>query len=254
MNQKQRERYQLERFKAVFKDFPEGEIIDGADDGTEPDFFVASPKALLGIELTELYRQAEANKPPMQAGERIRKQIVDRALNIFEKSGGPSLDVSVHFGLNEDLRKDRVADLAAKLANVISAHLNHFGEYTHTWLQNPWTNKDVFPFEIDLISVMRIAGKTPSHWSCPESSCIPEFSEIDIQKAIDKKEDRIASYRHREPQAIWLLVIRGLGMSSTFDLAAHATQHNYVFGFDRVFLFDWFSQTYVEMSKRGEPL
>ncbi len=40
MKKKDRERYQLERFQAIFPSFPKGIVIDGQDDGTEPDFFV----------------------------------------------------------------------------------------------------------------------------------------------------------------------------------------------------------------------
>jgi hypothetical protein len=47
---KDRERYQLERFRAVFPMFPAGTIIDGKDDGSEPDFFVIEGQRLIVVE------------------------------------------------------------------------------------------------------------------------------------------------------------------------------------------------------------
>ena len=248
IRKKDRERYQLERFQAIFPSFPQGTIVEGKDDGTEPDFFVESPSALVGIELTEMYREAEPNRRPMQADESVRTQIVDRARELFEQNGGPILDVSVHFSMNEDWPKSRVTQLAPMIAKLISDFPLSVGE--HAWLQNPWTDPDYFPFQVDSISVMRVANRLRSHWTCPEASFVPEFSEKEIQKAIDKKNNLIASYRYREPDAVWLLILRGLGgMSSMFDLSSRVSKSKYVFDFDRVFLFDWFSQTYIEVHR-----
>jgi hypothetical protein len=113
--------------------------------------------------------------------------------------------------------------------------------------QNPWTNAEYFPFAINLISAVRLPSQKRSHWACPEGSFVPTFSQQEIQKTINKKNDRIQSYRRLSPKHVWLLIIRGLGMSSTFDVAAEAGEHKYSFDFDRVFLFDWFSQTYFEI-------
>lgn len=55
MKKKERESFQLERFKIVFPSFPKGEIIEGKDDGTDPDFIVVADDCKrIGIELTEL--------------------------------------------------------------------------------------------------------------------------------------------------------------------------------------------------------
>lgn len=248
MKKKERERYQLERFKAVLKDFPEGLIISGKDDGTEPDFFVQLPDGLLGIELTEMYRQPEPNKRPMQADESVRRRIVERAQKLFEENGGPVLDVSVHFGMNEEWPETRVAELAPKIAKVVSDNPLQIGE--HAWLENHWIDKDYFPFEINSLSVIRLPTRLRSCWVCPEASFVPEFTAVEIQKEIDRKNGRINSYQRKAPSALWLLIIRGhSGMSSVFDLASHVPEHVYVFDFDRVFLFNWFSQTYLELFK-----
>lgn len=248
IKKKDRERYQLERFQAIFRGFPKGKVVDGKDNGLEPDFFVEQANAILGIELTEMYREIDPAKRPMRADESVRKQIVDRARELFEQNGGPILDVSVHFSMNEEWRKRLVAQLAPRIEKIISDNVLSIGE--HAWLHNPWTNPDYFPFEIESISVIHTPNRLRSHWTCPEASSVPEFSEREIQSAVDKKNSRIVSYRHRAPDAVWLLILRGLsGMSSTFDLSSRVSEHKYVFDFDRVFLFDWFSQTYVELHR-----
>lgn len=74
------------------------------------------PHALLGIELTEMYREAAPNKRPLQADESVRTQVVDRARELFEQNGGPILEVSFHFSLNEEWAKSRVGELAPKIS------------------------------------------------------------------------------------------------------------------------------------------
>jgi hypothetical protein len=149
-----RERYQLERFKVVFPDFPAGTIIDGKDDGSEPDFFVSlGESALLGIELTELYRTPESDKQPRQAGESLRRQIVEQACSIHRSNAGPPLDVSVHFSMNQEWNKKRVRELAPKLAQLIFDQPPAEGE--NRFLHNPWTDPTYFPYEIDSIDIRR---------------------------------------------------------------------------------------------------
>ena len=135
MAKKDRERYQLERFQAILPDFPKGIVVDGKDNGTEPDFFVEGPNALLGIELTEMYCEIDLNKRPMQADESVRRQIVERAREIFEQTDERILDVSVHFSMNEEWPKSRIAQLAPKIAQILSDYTLTVDE--HAWLQNP---------------------------------------------------------------------------------------------------------------------
>jgi hypothetical protein len=56
--QKERERWQVARFKNTCPEFPQGEILSTE----EPDFLVESSGVKVGIELTGLYRTDSDNK------------------------------------------------------------------------------------------------------------------------------------------------------------------------------------------------
>jgi hypothetical protein len=172
MKKKDRERYQLERFKAVFPGFLDGTVADGKDDGTEPDFFVNRENNLLGIELTELYRTPEPKKQPRQAAESSRNRIVERACAIHTSKGGPALDVSVHFSMNQEWSKNSVDLLATKLAQLVLDHAPRKG--AGGWLHNPWMDPDYFPFEIDSIDVRVHRWLTKAHWSASDADFMPE--------------------------------------------------------------------------------
>jgi hypothetical protein len=246
MQKKDRERYQLERFRTVFPMFPAGTIIDGKDNGSEPDFFVKAGESLvLGVELTELYRTPEPNQQPRQAGENIRKQIVDRACSIHQGHSGPALDVSVHFSMNQGWDKKRVPWLASKLAQLVFN--NPPAEGQKRWLQNPWLNPTHFPYEIDSIDIRRYDWITKPHWSSPDVDCIPQLSKDDLQTVIDRKNDRISSYRQKGAEEVWLLIIHGLALSSMFDSNHDPLDHEYRSEFSRTFFFNWFGQTYSEI-------
>lgn len=246
MDKKERERRLLERFKAITPLFPKGEIVDGKDDGTEADFIVVTNDGKrIGVELTELYRPSEPNKQPLQADESIRKQIIERACLIHKNWDGPPLDVCVFFSMNQEWRKQRVPEIAAKLAQIVFNNLPPEGE--STWLENPWVNKTYFPFEIDLIDVRRHTWITEPHWHCPEASAIPELSSDRLQGVIDGKNDRITSYRQTTTE-VWLVIVYDLGMSSWFDQIPETLKHSYVSWFNQTFLFNWFSQAVVKLS------
>lgn len=240
MNQKDRECHQLERFKAKFSEFPAGNIVATE----EPDFLVEENGRLVGIELIEFYRKTPSNQMPRQASERLRNQIVEQARSIFEGNGGTALYVYVHFGFDLDLRKNRVAELASKLVKIVSDNLVDTDE--SVMLENQWDNLNYFPEEFISIDILRPSYITNPLWAVPDADVIPKFSVDVIQQVIDKKNVLIPSYR-KKSQELWLLIIHGFTLSSTFENEENVFEHNYSSDFNRIFLFDIFSQTPAEL-------
>ncbi len=245
MNQKDRERHQLERFKAKFSEFPAGTIVPTE----EPDFLVEENGRVAGIELIEFYRETPSNQLPRQASEKLKNQIVEQARSIFEGDGGRALYVYVSFGFHLDLRKSRISELASKLAKIVSDNPVSIDESVE--LENEWNNLDYFPEEFISVHILRPAFITDALWAVPDADVIPRFSVDKIQQVIDKKNMLITSYR-KKSQELWLLIVHGFSLSSTFENEENVLEHKYRSGFDRVFLFDAFSQTPVELRVKGE--
>jgi len=93
-----------ERLQAIFPNFPEGIVIDGKDDGTEPDFFVEQSNALLGIELTEMYREAEPTNERCSLM-KVSKSKSSIGWRIFRTERRANSRVCVHFSMNEEWAK-----------------------------------------------------------------------------------------------------------------------------------------------------
>ncbi|HET6891084.1 MAG TPA: hypothetical protein VFH31_08275, partial [Pyrinomonadaceae bacterium] len=173
-------------------------------------------------------------------------------------NGGPPLDVSVHFSMNQEWSKKSVRALAPKLAQLVSDNpLTENQDLQHLLLQNSWNDPAYFPYEIDSISIMRYKSLTDAHWICPEADVMPQLSGNDLQRAIDAKNNRVTSYRQKlGEQELWLLIIHGLALSSmferepSFERAPDARQLQYHSKFDRTFFFNWFEQAYVELRSR----
>ena len=238
---KQRERWQLERFRASYSEFPSGVITPSE----EPDFLVENNGEVIGIELTEIYRPQASDRLPMQASESLMNQVVNQARTIYEGNGGPALWVSVHFSAYPELRKSIVSGLAVKLARIVSDRNITLGEGAD--LENEYEDTDYFPEEIHSIRISRYAGLTKGFWKVTTAAFIPKLSSEEIQQTLNKKNVLCPSYR-KKCQEVWLVIVHGSALSSTFEMANDARAHKYKSNFDRVFMCDLFSQVSIGLN------
>ncbi|HEX8708807.1 MAG TPA: hypothetical protein VF723_11235 [Pyrinomonadaceae bacterium] len=241
IDKKQRERWQLETFRASYSDFPPGNITPSE----EPDFLIENDGKVIGIELTGIYRPPTADRLPMQASESLMNQVVERARAIYEESGGPALWVSVLFSSFPQLRKSQVSELAAKLARIVSDKNVKVGGSVR--IENDWEDTDYFPEAFYTINIRHSASLTKGFWSVPTAAFIPQLAADDIQQTIDKKDTLCPTYR-KKCQEAWLLIVYGSALSSTFEMPNDVREHEYRSNFDRVFMCDVFSQVTVELN------
>lgn len=239
VEQKDRERHQLEVFKASYSNFPTGTIVEAEG----PDFLVEQPSATVGIELTEMFRTTAPNEVPRQAIESLMKQIVYRAQSNFEKAGGPALYVYVHFAPRVELRKSQVADLAQCISRIVADHPIALDQHIELHDGN-------LPEQICLINILRPSFITDALWAAPDGGAVPHLSVEAIQSRIDEKNCKIPSYRNKASGEIWLVIVHGFPMSSWFVRSDAALEHIYKSGFDRVFLFDMFRQLVDPLTTR----
>jgi hypothetical protein len=238
---KDRELWQVERFKETCPEFPAGEIVSTE----EPDFLVNASGVSFGIELTDLYRTDSDNKLPRQASESLRKQIVERAKKLYDESHGPELWVSVYFSAFESLSKSRVPDIANHLVTIVrAADVEVDG---NVQVEADWDTSD-FPEEINSIHIRRLSLLTKGFWNAPDAAFIPDCEPDQIQEIIDKKNKRITSYRNR-CDVVWLLiVVDGFALSATVNFTESVRNHSFASSFDRVFIFENAAERSFELS------
>jgi len=240
---KEIERYHLELFRETRPDFPLGSVIDSE----EPDFLIEnSGTTILGVEVTELYREPPAEGRPMQAWENLAKQIVEEACAIHTDRGGPTLTVRVEFDLASRLRPARRSQVALKLAElVLSTDIDIDGAVR---LENHHEELEEFPEEITRIRIQRSRFRSRPLWSAPRAAFIPRLSATLLQERINEKNKRTGMYR-RKSLEVWLVIVHNLhfSLASSFENIGEAVKHNYHSQFDRTFILDAFGKRSEEL-------
>jgi len=86
------------------------------------------------------------------------EQIVQQAQSIYEASDGPILSIWVQFQFGLQLRKSRVAQLASKIAEIVS--VTPVGVNEKMVLRNGYGSVDLLPGEIDSIRISRSSARS----------------------------------------------------------------------------------------------
>ena len=247
-NKKERERWYLEIVRDTCAGFPAGDITDSE----EPDFLIESSEHIVGIELTELYREHDVlNGRPMQAMERLTDSIVEEACTIHRGEGGPPLTVRVEFELgSRRLGRKQRTEIASKLAALVQQTPVEVDGYVE--LENDYENSDMFPEEITRIRIQRNRFRSRGLWTVPRVAFIPRLDVIHVQRRIDEKNKRVAVYREKSPE-VWLVIVHSLhfSLASTFEYSDEVFLHKYDSEFDRTFLLDVFNRHCYELFAQG---
>jgi hypothetical protein len=227
--QKELEKHYLERFKTAYSDFPAGTIRAHE----KPDFLIEARDAVVGIEVTELYRSDSDARIPRQASEALRERCIRQAESICRNDARSQLYVSVYFNFSVDLRKSTIPPLSARLAELVQSF--DLDDYESVVLENDGETNG-FPEEVDSIHIRRLPSVMSGFWNAPDVGWVPDCSSEQIQEVIDKKNSRAIDYR-QHCNLIWLvIVIDGFRISSSFNVPKRIRNHHYRSDFDRTFI------------------
>lgn len=122
--QKAEELRQLNRFKSLFLNFPNGEIkSDYLSKQKGPDFIIDTGNRIIGIELTDLCHPREIDELPLRSQENLRDQIMDDAGNLYSKYGLNPIQVSVFFNQQCVLKKRDKKRLSNAIVDIVIQNL-----------------------------------------------------------------------------------------------------------------------------------
>lgn len=226
------ERFYLLRFKELCPDFPDGSI----EDFESPDFLVYSPYGTVGIELTAVYRpdpivMKKKKTFSLQAIEQEREKIVEGIKNHYIDMKEFPLRVSFLFNGNVTNTSDIKEDFF-KMAVLINSNKPQIGETVYLDLE------DNLPFWVDRVSITTRDPDGQNFWTAQKCAWIPELSPIEIQREINKKEEKLHSYLEKCSFA-WLVLMSqvGKGLGTHVKLAADVWNHRYETLFEQVWIF-----------------
>lgn len=245
LTKKDIERWHLSRFQEAYPDFPSGVVHPDE----RPDFRVEGSDTI-GIEMTQLFRDAPEGTQPMREIEQLRKMITERAAGCFRAAGGPHLDVFVSFSENVRLTRALVPSVAERLAALVQLKLPEPDQYV--FIEYDWLNRDIVPDEILSVRIARFSHTDRSVWQPSNGGYIPDIEPGHIQAAIRRKVSNLATYR-RTCEEVWLVIVAdGFGISSTFSLTDVAQQHTYSSPFDRTIYFENFSRRAYDLKTQPD--
>ncbi|MFI5253059.1 MAG: hypothetical protein ACHQQQ_11590 [Bacteroidota bacterium] len=232
------ERYFLDVFKKLYRDFPEGEIIHGEG----PDFQVHGSNSVTGIEITRLFQKRSNNFPPPQALESESELIVQLAHTIYKKKNLPPLNVNVAFLFQAILVKRNRRSIANELARIVSES----ALFANPIITIDYRNNSERIFS-EKIAYIRIAKGYDDFWGTSGSGMGQSDFIDELQKEIDDKNKKRKKYLPK-CNGHWLLIVAdGFGPSAAFSPSEQTKSHQYCSFFERTFFLERISEKFFEL-------
>jgi hypothetical protein len=220
--------------KALWKEFPDGEIAPVDQD--PPVVEIRTAGGTIALEVSRLFQEEGAGT--MQALESAQDKIAEKACAFYEAMGHPCVYVTIFFSLGSslDITGGRGDQIAQRIADLVVSHLPGPG----AWVE---LNDDIgtdphFPPEIDSISVVRSEVLTTSQFAVSRVGWQQSDYAHVIQRRINQKERQLLRYRPDYLSAWLLLAAHGDAPSSFLSASDATVTHTYHSVFDRVFLLE----------------
>ncbi len=217
--------------------------------GDGPDLILDLGEQKIAIEHTRLFRDDTPKGSPEYHRESIEDQIVDEARMLYVADKHYDLKVDVLFNSIVPITQKKVSVLAQELRNcvreleptVLSGNYGPFDWNTNHFLENK------IPNEINVLWIHKATYNGDS-WDTSDGGAVGALQPSFIQLALDKKEEKIHSYRLKG-EKVWILIVAsGLKMSSYFDRDnSEFLEATYNSSADAVFLLDCSSNKVHEL-------
>jgi len=243
-DKKKGERYYLDRFLRLLAPPLDGSIEAHEKPGF-PDFLVTNGAGCLGIEVTELHRTHTGEGRQLQADQSMRQRVIERAREIYDRSGYPPVHASVFFNKRYPVQKQRVEELANFVVNLVVRNTPSLGTRRHEKYRGE--NRDYFPEDLHIVSVNRFPNMTQSFFGAPGATWVPGLAPEDIERTLNKKERKYNAYLQHCDSA-WLLInCDARSMSTWFNFNLEAVSGTFRSSFERVFLLRHFASQLHEL-------
>lgn len=239
-SQKLQEKAFLEKFRGVYRGFPDGEIISAE----APDFIVQNDGTCIGIEVTEFSGQSSSSKPSRAKESRILRAL-KRVEEACRANGLSNFQVNVNFHPGRRLEPTREASFVDKLVQLIQRNLPDTGNKTH--LSATPESRELPPEEVISIWLHRPLDFSEQSYVAPSWGGVsPKYTLHELQEETNRKKGKVRSYKPRCPE-VWLLIVGGQIQPSTWmDLPDGIDKHRFQSPFDKVFFLHLYREQVTE--------
>lgn len=194
----------IEKFKELYKEFPEGEIVVQE----APDFIVKSKNIKIGIEITETFQDDELKRDSADWAE-FTDELIDRVQKAvpFTFSIGIRFSSKDHLKANkkehEPLYSSLVPLCVATLKEMTNKQICHFKQ------------REYLTKEIEEISFFRYEGLSASYNSKIEGGVVSNFTNKHLDKILNVKHEKLKEYTTCDKH--WLVIKEGNYYAGTFN-------------------------------------
>jgi hypothetical protein len=235
-------------FRSLLADFPHGSVIDNRQAEGGPDYFVEHGGRRVGMEITRIFLDGDTVSNCRRTKESLWERVVSQVRSEWSARGTRPLDVKVTFDDQEHIAKKDVSALASWLANLVRNH----APIESGRVELPPTDSvlEDWPPVVQGVTISVFPYIDETLWSVADAAWIPTLPPAELQIVIDRKANRLPSYRAKCCEA-WLVIgADQVGFSSFFK--GPVGDHEYKSNFDRVYLLERVSSTLRELSIRPE--
>ena len=217
----------------------EGLNLEHIQKSERPDFLIKIKEETIGVDVRQFSTQGDRFKS---------NSFLDTALKcgkqIFCDNGGPVLYVSVHF--SNQPRNCQPDDIGKGLARVVQIMLEHnvmdTCAYSREGLFALFSEHGLLDYVLNIHFERSVDGEDEL-WQSPRSGGVASVTSEEIQKIIEKKNEKLSGYR-KNCNNVWLAIYNCLE-AGFYAISDEATQFSYRHGFDRIF--------WIEM-RNGNPI
>lgn len=253
MDQKKRERGHLEEFKKNYLHFPEGEI----EEREKPDFLIHGTGKVTGIELTELYQLSFGRKCPLQAQEKLRCRIIEKARKMYEENRGDPVDVSVGFDWGYTIKDKDICRISRELYEFVCGSISESKTKDYVEIGMHAEGSKDPPESIRWIKIRYNdpGGRRVKNnfWHILSVKSIPYLQIPYLQGELNKKNDKYDTYKESSDE-VWLIFLIELmeygGLSSAFVIPDETKENEFESPFDKIFLFSVWEGKVYELCKK----
>lgn len=245
ISKKKIEAWRFDQFRSFIPDFPEW-IVEPAE---EPDFLVHGPNRVVGIELTDLYRETKAGEIPEQATEAMCGRVLNRAQAIYTAQKMPPVLAMFFLDNQVHIKKPEVEILAKELAELVILNLPAPNGTTEVPIG--WEDTRVLPNILHSLQVHRLDAVTRTFFSSPCTTWVQPLTREDIKRVLCSKEPKYSNYKAKCDEA-WLVINVDFESRATwFDFDCELLREPFITSFERSFLVRHFSGRAHELNLKA---
>lgn len=235
------ERWVIDLFVSTCPDLLSATIVNNEN----PDFLARFANKTIGLELTCLYNEPRAEH------ESAEQRVIQRCKRFYDEKGFPPVHVNIMFVEHRFPRKRDADIIAEQIVKVITSHIPCMNEHIIIRRNNKqYFDNSQLPRQIAFISLDRFDVMDHSFFGLMDGGFAIPFTTKDLQDKIMFKNCRVPEYLDCCDE-VWLVIAYDIGgMKSLFKMNSDISMFEYESNFKRVFLFNRFAKSIVELKTR----